>query len=233
MGMLWSALGLGFAGSLHCAAMCGPIILSVSHGSSTPWKMFIYHAGRILSYLLLGIAFGFAGRALHLVIYQQYISIISGVLILLMLLARLYPSAFKKISFIYPLWQKIRNFILPALKSKPAPVLKLGLGMLNGLLPCGLVYIAASASMSMNSVAGSLLYMMLFGLGTVPMLVGIGLSGRLITLKHRVVLNKMMPAMLLTLSLLFVVRGLSLNIPYLSPKISNNGNKIESCCHKR
>ena len=115
--MLWSALVLGFAGSLHCAAMCGPIILSVSQSSKIRGKMIIYHAGRIMSYLLLGMAFGFAGRALHLVIYQQYISIISGVLILLMLSARLYPSAFKKISIIYPLWQKIRNFILPGLKS--------------------------------------------------------------------------------------------------------------------
>ncbi len=231
MGLLWSALVLGLAGSMHCAAMCGPIILGF--GRTDAKSSFLYHGGRIGAYVLLGLFFGMAGKALHLIVYQQSISIISGVLIFVMLMARMFPSYFKNANFIYHVWQKIRTLFLPYIKTMPKFITTVLMGTLNGFLPCGLVYIAASASMSMGNISGSLVYMILFGIGTLPMLLGIGYLAKIISIKNRLFINKLMPGMVLLLSLLFVVRGLALNIPYLSPKISNDGKKIESCCKNK
>ena len=229
MGILWSALLLGLAGSVHCAAMCGPIVLGLPFGNAAHGRL-LYNAGRLTSYLIIGLVFGLIGQALHLVIYQQYLSIISGVLIIFILLPRFVPFLGKKISFAMPLWKSVKNNLLPKIKSKPKNVITFGLGLLNGFLPCGLVYIAASAALGLGNSASGLLYMFVFGLGTLPMMLGISFSGKIIPIGFRNYLSRIAPAMILVVACLCVVRGLALNIPYLSPRISDNGGKIESCC---
>ncbi|MCA9002730.1 MAG: sulfite exporter TauE/SafE family protein, partial [Planctomycetes bacterium] len=105
-----------------------------------------------------------------------------------------------------------------------------GLGLLNGLLPCGLVYVALAGAMAAGSASQGAVYMGLFGLGTVPMLLAIALGGPcLLRLVPRRQLRLAVPAAALLVGALFLVRGLDLGIPGLSPKFEESTQTL-SCC---
>ncbi|HOW32340.1 MAG TPA: sulfite exporter TauE/SafE family protein, partial [Bacteroidales bacterium] len=91
------------------------------------------------------------------------------------------------------------------------------IGLLNGLLPCGLVYIAIAGSIGSGSALMGAIYMALFGLGTMPMLLAINLSGGFISTSLRKKINKLIPILVIIVGILFILRGLSLGIPYISP----------------
>jgi sulfite exporter TauE/SafE len=227
--ILWTALILGLAGSLHCAGMCGPLALAIPTASTTRTGFvagrLAYNLGRMLTYCLLGVVFGLLGRTLLLAGIQRWVSILLGLALLLGLVSS------RKLS----LWQpvialvgqlKSHMSVLIRTRSLVAQVL---LGLLNGLLPCGLVYVACAGATATGSLSSGVVYMAAFGLGTVPMMLGIGLTGRLIPTALRLQLRKAIPASVLLLASLLILRGLSLGIPYVSPDLSG-GNP--SCCHK-
>jgi sulfite exporter TauE/SafE len=219
---LWTAFILGLAGSLHCAAMCGPLTLLVPvTGPRMSQKIssrLLYNAGRLFTYAILGALFGAFGRAFAIVGLQRWISVIAGVVVLLGL-------GFS--TFHVPMSAGL-NRIVTAVKSRFSVLLRkrtlpsiASLGALNGLLPCGLVYIAATASAATaNSIAGAL-YMVVFGLGTVPMLLMIGLGGGSVRLSPLKV-KRLMPIVAAVAGVLLIVRGLGLGIPYVSPAPSGH-----------
>jgi len=97
-------------------------------------------------------------------------------------------------------------------------------GLLNGLLPCGMVYIALIASLALQSPIEGALYMMFFGIGTIPMLIGVMLTGKMLSLPIRSKLTNAMPYVAMFIGILFIVRGLGLGIHYVSPKLPNFGD---------
>lgn len=219
--MLWSALVLGLLGSFHCVGMCGPIafMLPVDRSNSTKKvvQIFTYHLGRLLAYSLIGLAFGLVGKGLYLFGVQQQLSIAIG---LLMIIIVLIPTQlFNKYNFskpIYKLISKVKSSLGQALKKKTADTF-LTIGFLNGFLPCGLVYMAVIASMVTQNAWQSSLYMALFGLGTVPLMTTAIYIGKFLnaTVKQRI--QKAIPVFVVIIGLLFIIRGLGLGIPYLSP----------------
>ncbi len=235
MNMLWTAMVLGFAGSLHCAGMCGPLVLAMSSSPSKSRFLlgrFSYNAGRILTYALLGMLFGFIGEGLRLTGAQQLVSILSGALIILVSLS----TAGKNRMFNTPILakgvQKVKSGLGKYLTHQSIRS-QFTFGLLNGLLPCGLTYFALVASLGQESIAHSALYMAVFGAGTLPMMLGIALSGQL--LKNRFsFLSSAKTTMALGIFLggLFIVRGLGLGIPYLSPEFEQTGKSVEVSCHK-
>jgi uncharacterized protein len=220
MEILITALLMGLMGSFHCAGMCGPIAIALPlHGSSAGQKVFgslLYNSGRIITYGIMGIVFGLLGQGLELMGFQRIISIVIGSV---MILAVLFPSIFSIQKFngrILPFIDKLKRSLgrLFAIRSFQSLFL---IGLLNGLLPCGLVYMAVAGSIGTGNAVMGMFYMLLFGLGTIPMLLIINLSGNLITAGIRKRLNRLIPALVILVGLLFVLRGLSLGIPYLSP----------------
>ncbi len=101
------------------------------------------------------------------------------------------------------------------------------IGMLNGLLPCGLVYMAIAGAIGTGGVAEGSLYMILFGLGTIPMLLSISLAGNIMSIAVRKRINKLIPVLVVIVGVLFILRGLSLGIPYLSPPKQKIEQKFE------
>ena len=219
--MLWSALIFGLLGSFHCIGMCGPIafMLPVDRTNSTKkvFQIFSYHFGRILAYSLIGLFFGLIGKSLYIFGFQQQLSIFIGVLMIVVVLIP--TRLFNRYNFskpIYKLVSKVKSGLGQALKRKTADTF-LTIGFLNGFLPCGLVYMAVFASLAMqNAVLGSL-YMVLFGLGTIPLMTTAIYVGKFLntTVKQRI--QKAIPIFVIVIGLLFVLRGLGLGIPYLSP----------------
>ena len=225
---LWTAFCLGLVGSLHCAGMCGPLALALPHLGKTSAAFLLgrvaYNLGRIVTYCVLGLIFGLIGRTLWLAGIQRWASIALGLLLLLGLFASRRLALWRPLTALVE-QLKARMSALFSRRSFGALAL---LGLLNGLLPCGLVYVACTGATATGGVLSGAQYMAAFGAGTVPMMLAIGLSGRLVPLSLRLRLRKVIPVSVFLLAALLILRGLSLGVPYVSPDLSGEGS---SCCH--
>lgn len=223
--MLLSALVLGTLGSLHCLGMCGPIAfmlpLDRERKSKKLLQLGMYHAGRLVSYSVLGLLFGSIGKGLYLFGFQQKLSIVMGLLMIVLVLV---PAAhLKKINLAKPIYQlisKVKSRLGQALK-KRTPDTFLTIGFLNGFLPCGLVYMALVGAIAFGTPLGGALYMLLFGLGTIPLMTGAVVFGSLFKGQISTRVKKAIPVFVVLIGVLFIVRGLGLGIPYVSPKAPN------------
>ncbi|NJY62031.1 sulfite exporter TauE/SafE family protein [Salinimicrobium sp. CDJ15-81-2] len=233
--MLYSALILGILGSFHCIGMCGPIafMLPVSRDNQVKkfFQIFLYHFGRLLAYGIIGLAFGLIGKSLNLFGFQQQLSIAIGALMILVIM--LPVRQFQKYNFSQPLYRligKVKSSLGAALKKK-TPDTFFTIGFLNGFLPCGLVYMAVFGSIAAGSLLWGSLYMLLFGLGTIPLMTTAVYFSSLLGGTMRKKVQKLIPALVVIIGLLFIIRGLGLDIPYLSPAEVTQEVTAASSCH--
>lgn len=233
--MLYSALILGILGSFHCIGMCGPIafMLPVSRDNQIKkfFQIFLYHFGRLLAYGIIGLAFGLIGKSLNLFGFQQQLSIAIGALMILVIM--LPVRQFQKYNFSQPLYRligKVKSSLGAALKKK-TPDTFFTIGFLNGFLPCGLVYMAVFGSIAAGSLLWGSLYMLLFGLGTIPLMTTAVYFSSLLGGTMRKKVQKLIPALVVIIGLLFIIRGLGLDIPYLSPAEVTQEVTAASSCH--
>lgn len=222
------ALALGLLGSLHCAAMCGPLQLALPVPPGGPGRMLggrlLYQLGRIATYCLLGIVAGLAGKSLVLAGLQRWLSIALGAAIL----AGFFLSKKAAVSApVVRLVMRLKSAMSVQLQQRSLRSLAL-LGALNGLLPCGLVYAAMAGAVARGTVASGILFMAAFGLGTTPTLLALSLSGKILPVTWRLKLRAAIPLGVCALAALLILRGLSLGIPYVSPDLSA---AHPSCCH--
>ncbi len=233
----YTALMIGIVGSLHCIGMCGPIAISLPLGNKS-WRRrtlggLTYNTGRILTYGMLGALFGLLGQGIEMAGLQRWASILIGVA---MILSVLYPAMFKgklkieQVLFGYAgrMVGKFRKLF--AINTLPSLFL---IGLLNGLLPCGLVYVAVAGAINTNSILGGIGFMLVFGLGTVPVMMAIPLIGNLIGSGFRKKYQYLLSVLVISLGILFILRGLSLGIPYVSPptKMLKPHNKMMKMPH--
>lgn len=170
-----SALLLGLASSLHCVLMCGPIAMALPLGKSSTsrkaWGIALYSLGRIFTYILLGVIAGLLGIGASIYGFQDGISLIMGVLLMLFALFPVILRFFEKNSSRLIWKSKYFSKTLGGLFKSNRMEALFYLGFLNGLIPCGLVYVAIASSLVLSEFYEYAAYMFLFGLGTVPMMV--------------------------------------------------------------
>jgi hypothetical protein len=232
--MLYSAVILGFLGSLHCVGMCGPIAFMLPLDRSNPVKktgqIFLYHFGRLLSYSLLGLLFGFVGKVLYVSGLQQKLSIIIGVVMLgAVLISYSKFKTHKTFSPLYKTISRVKQSLGLQFKKKTNSAL-LTIGILNGFLPCGLVYMALFGAIAMGNPVQSSGYMLLFGLGTIPLMTGAAYIGNFLSVTVRAKIRQLVPLVITIIAMLFIVRGLGLGIPYVSPSDVNLMVKANPDC---
>ncbi len=236
MNILWTAITLGFLGSFHCVGMCGPIALALPLNQNSYLTkvtgVLLYNLGRMFTYALLGGLFGLIGQSFIIAGYQQALSITLGIIILLMvLLPNQLFNRFKFTSSIYSFVGKIKQQLGMLFKKKSYSSLFF-IGTLNGVLPCGLVYLGiAGAIATGNSLQGSI-FMATFGFGTFPAMIVLSLLGNSISINFRSKIRKVMPLFVVSMALLLILRGMNLGIPYLSPEMSATKVECHKCCHK-
>ena len=232
--MLWTAFILGLAGSFHCIGMCGPIAFVIpvdkSNKAKAAFQTFLYHFGRLLTYSLIGLLFGLIGKGLYLAGFQQRLSILMGVVMILIILMP--SSVSNKFKIAQPFYRAIGlvKQKMGLYLSKKSSKSIFFIGFFNGFLPCGLVYMAVLGAISTGNYSEGVLYMLLFGIGTVPMMTGALLLGNFVTLKFRNRIQKAIPVFVIVIGILFILRGLGLGIPYLSPsdaKLQLSNNPVE------
>jgi hypothetical protein len=175
-----SALTLGLLGSFHCVGMCGPIALAIPLKTDS-WlaRIFggvLYNLGRAITYAVMGAVFGLLGRGLVMSGFQQWVSIIMGaIMILSVITPSIYKNRFNADKGVFSFVGKLKMSLGKLFAQRSYSSL-LMIGLLNGLLPCGLVYFAIAGAIATGSSASGSLFMFIFGLGTLPMLLAFLLS---------------------------------------------------------
>jgi sulfite exporter TauE/SafE len=234
---LLTAFIVGLLGSLHCIGMCGPIALALPGAGMKRWSFISgrlqYNSGRILTYVFIGTIFGLLGSSVAIYGFQQALSITLGIIVILsVLLPRKWRQAIIGILGISSLFIKLKNAFSSQFRSKSRGSLFV-IGLLNGFLPCGFVYIGVTGAAAVSSAGfynGSL-FMLMFGLGTLPVMLGTSLAGNLIGINVRKKIAGSLPVFAVVLGLIFILRGMNLGIPYISPKYIENSPKTDVICH--
>lgn len=234
--MMVSAVMLGFMGSVHCLGMCGPLVVGLP-GQHTAARPFLIsrlsnQAGRILVYALMGGLAGALGEAMIPNRLQRGLSIVAGLLIVLIaLLARFGKGMDAPLAGPWVrLVSRFRRRWSSALQRNTPTALFLW-GSLNGLLPCGLVYAALAGALATGSAGAGMAYMALFGLGTLPAMLGISITGRQVSLATRARLRALAPVGAALVGIVLIFRGLALGIPYLSPATLGMEQRGSCCEH--
>jgi len=189
-----------------------------------------YHLGRISAYASIGLLFGFIGRGFYLAGLQQQLSVFAGITMIAIIV--LPERIFAKYNFSRPIYK-----VVSAIKTNLGSQFKkqsfrsiYSIGLLNGFLPCGMVYAAVFGALAMPRVETGIMYMILFGLGTVPLMSSVVYLQRLVTLPLRNRIQKVIPYAVICIGVLFILRGMGLGIPYISPAtISMHVQALPDC----
>lgn len=227
-----TAIFLGLVSSAHCVGMCGPLALSLPLASLPAIARFrvlmIYHVGRLSVYGALGAIFGVMGRHIYLSGFQQLFSIALGVVILLSAVLTAWSSHHRRPALIGKIQQPVNKLIFRLWQTK-GRYRYFMLGMANGLLPCGMVYMAVAGALSFSRVWESMAFMIVFGVGTLPALLLVSGSSRLAGVRTRAFIRRAMPGMMALMGVLLILRGLDLGIPFVSPALAHGPGRTVSC----
>lgn len=214
--MLWTAFLLGLAGSLHCVAMCGPLMLALPLDGRTRLRVLgqslLYQAGRIGTYGVLGLLFGMLGKGIALAGFQQGLSVVAGGL---MLVAAFFTVKWERFALALPGMQALTRWVqrrIGTLLRQHPNGAALGVGLLNGLIPCGLVYAAIAGAISMTNGWGGAIFMLLFGAGTLPLLLALMLTGQRFSPVWRSRFKLIQPVLLALAGFLLISRGMHLDL---------------------
>ena len=226
--LLSTAFLAGLMGSFHCVGMCGPIALALP-GRRWAHRL-LYQAGRVATYALLGAVVGSMGRGVALLGGGRYVALVAGAALLLSALRTPGGRVGRLVSLrgLYRLAGRLQGYVR-RWPQRHAPLAAWLLGMTNGLIPCGLVYVALSGAVVSGRAAGGAAYMVLFGLGTLPLMLLAQFADRLIPLPWRAGIRRLVPLFVAALGLLFLLRGLELGIPYVSPALPAGPDGAATC----
>lgn len=231
-----AAFFIGLVGSLHCIGMCGPIAIALPVPDSNNLSFFtgriLYNLGRVVTYSFLGAVLGLVGSKIALAGAQQIVSIVLGAIIII---AVILPQKYKNYFAQHPVIQKLAHPLksnIGLLFSKGTFSAMFLIGILNGFLPCGLVYVALAGAIASGDAISGAAVMILFGLGTVPAMFAASVFGKFINIGIRTKIRKAVPVLAIILGVIFILRGMNLGIPMLSPKVSTQTEvSSEMQCH--
>lgn len=206
---LATAFLTGLISSLHCVGMCGPLVAALPVGRlvrGQRWRAVgLYHAGRIGTYSTLGALAGTLSLGLFLMGWQRPLAVICGSLLLVSFVWRkALPARLR-----WPWLDRQINPLFRHYLHQPSWAGFAGLGVMNGLLPCGFTYLALAGTLATNTPAAGASYMLLFGLGTLPGLLGVNLMASWLTIVGRNRLNRVLSVATVGVALLLIWRGLA------------------------
>jgi hypothetical protein len=215
--------------------MCGPIALLLPVGNTKGIAKYsriaLYHLGRLSAYATIGLVFGLLGRGLFIAGLQQNMSIFAGIaMISVHILSEKNLGKLSVSNPIFSVLAKLKTALGAQFKNRSLPSF-FTIGYLNGFLPCGMVYVALFGAIAMQNAAEGSLYMLIFGLGTLPLMSSISVLSNWLSSRSRNAIQKFVPAFAIVLGVLFILRGMGLGIPYVSPTQTNLFVQQHPTCH--
>jgi sulfite exporter TauE/SafE len=232
-----TAVTIGLMGSLHCVGMCGPIAMAVPLSNESKGYRFLgsfnYLFGKALTYSLLGLFSGAFARMIELTGFQRYMSLFTGLLILLIFILQRFGNGTFGLERLNYQWVALLKQQFNKFLNEKNLVSAFLIGLVNGVLPCGLVYIALAGAVGAGGWWQSMLYMFLFGVATMPLMFVLMIFKSKLSLSFKGLFQKAIPAFTVILAVLLIVRGLNIGIPYFSPKVNIVKEKTSiECCSK-
>lgn len=216
---MWvTALVIGFAGSLHCIGMCSPLAMAVTSMNASAFRSrLIYNSGRVLTYGLMGAAVAGAGFLLPFDKFQNMISISLGIAMLAVGFGSLKSI---RIPGLTQLMQRfitlLKGLFARHLKRKNMGTMAL-LGALNGLLPCGLTIVALTWCLTLQGPLDGFYFMLIFGAGTLPAMLGLTSAIPMIIKKYHWNLQKITSTMIILSGVVLIARVFIIHLPHTSP----------------
>ncbi|MEH0158514.1 sulfite exporter TauE/SafE family protein [Limibacter armeniacum] len=236
--MLWTAFILGFVGSFHCLGMCGPIAMAMQgkQGNHNHWhtvlERLLYNLGRSVTYALLGGIAGLLGKSLvWLIGYQVYIAAILGVMLLLVGLFSVNPETFLMKIPVLGSWFGVVRKQLGKLLREAGLHNFFTIGLLNGFLPCGLVYMALVNAVAIGSMTQGMSYMLMFGIGTMPLMLSAALAGQFVSMNFRNHVKRLYPYVFVLMGGLLIFRAYNVGTSSNITDDMTLSNKTEMICH--
>lgn len=218
-----TAFIVGFLGSFHCIGMCGPIALALPLNNDSRSSMItgrlLYNFGRIVTYGLLGLLFGLAGHTIAMAGFQKNLSIAAGIIILGVAILSLAWKKINSFSYLLSSYTSKLKTVFRKLFGKRSSFTLFLIGTVNGLLPCGFVYLALAGAAASGNFFDGMSYMLLFGLGTFPVMLSLSVAGNLFGFRFQKYLKKATPFVAAALAVFLIMRGINMH----------DG----SCCHHR
>jgi hypothetical protein len=232
-----TAVTIGLMGSLHCIGMCGPIAMAVplnNHGQGYRFLgSFNYLFGKAFTYSLLGLFSGAFAKIIELTGFQRYMSLFTGLLILLIFILQKAGNGTFGLERLNYQWVALLKQQFNKFLQEKSLVSAFLIGLVNGVLPCGLVYIALAGAVGAGGWWQSMLYMFLFGVATMPLMFVLMIFKSRLSLTFRSLFQKAIPTFTVIIAVLLIIRGLNLGIPYFSPKFNTVKEKTSiECCSK-
>ena len=228
--IILSGFTMGAAGSLHCVGMCGPLAFGLPTArmpiSKKIFSLLLYNLGRVTTYASIGLLFGLLGAGFYLAGFQQQLSVISGILLLLTACIYLAGRKHYRPGFLSGFYTFIQQHIISFIGRIKTPAGFYLFGILNGLLPCGMIYMGVAAALSTGTPGESVLFMAMFGLGTLPAMLAFGISTQWVGIKYRRRLQSITPFFIVLIAVLLLVRGLS---PHTTDLQTNDGSGAVHC----
>jgi len=215
----FSAFLIGLAGSVHCVGMCGPLALAIPGASKDKGFTFFlrtiaYQISRISGYGVLGLIVGFFSQGMQITGIQPYFSLLSGIILLFLGFFGIIPevNAFSKYPIIQHFQVKINRIIGTVMTNEhfSTPFV---LGFLNAMLPCGMIYIAMGTGLSSGNMSEAALYLISFGLGTLPLMFMMSLSGQFLSLQMRRSWQKTIPIIFMISGIILIYKGMNIDLP--------------------
>lgn len=221
MNLDYFALVMGLTGSLHCAAMCGPIILSSPFAKENKWsltyKFILYHLGRVFVYVWLGLLVFSIGSTFSVFADQKVLSLALGLVLIIFSVAYFTGAKMAWFSkFQNKMVIAVSSFFGTFVQSSLFPLLA---GMMNGLIPCGMIYVALGIVSNAGTAGDAASFMLYFGIGTIPLLLVMSFGGSFLKRRFKFRTQRFVPIVALLMGVLFISRSLQLDIPFLSPPI--------------
>ncbi len=250
--ILFTGLFLGLASNVHCLGMCGPIAMILPLNRTNNWTILggtlQYNLARTLTYGLWGLLIGMVGMTIQLFGILQWLSIFAGLALVVFAWRKKLSGWFPRFSNPFGIQKGIQSLMGKAVRSKSRWRL-MAFGAINGLLPCGMVYVALLNALLAEHASTSALAMVAFGVGTLPMMIFVPFMSNKLGAATRQRLNRSIPYILTVVGILIAVRGMNLGIPFVSPRVdmvksgamsmksdekSTEAPTVEmSCCHKK
>lgn len=223
---------MGLLGSLHCAVMCGPLMLSLPIQKTSylksAFQLLLYQFGRVLVYTLMGVLVGWVGSSFTIFANQQTLSLIIGIVLVVFVMLQFSGFYSKSLNNIQ--YQMVAPISKMMGKLFGLPLWGFFAGLLNGLIPCGMVYLALATALNSATIQGGATFMFLFGLGTTPLMLMISLGGIYLKRYIKFDTRRLIPYFMLFIGILFIMRSADLGIPFLSPNAGHHAPSSVAQC---
>ena len=222
-----SALVIGLVGSMHCVGMCGPIMMTFAGPKQSVFTFGLYHIGRITSYLLIGGFLGLVGESLHFFQLQQVLTIALGVVLLVIYTIPAFRNRLEKWYFQSAMYRQVSKVLALNLSKKRRWLVS---GMANGFLPCGLTYVAAAGAVALGDFVQGALFMLIFGLSTVPALAVVALGGSWISTRFKTYIPRSVSLIAVLSGVIILLRGLLMTFPDFYQMVRTHAAGLITVC---